>query len=558
MSYPPVLSIPVAAPEQVPAPEPGDGVRIAVDPATGGVFAKRRDGGADMFAANVRGVLDATFGGTASDVNSVITGDVQMPEYRNSVADSPPYAEFHLYPNQALTQSSAYQAAHQLNPLGAASGQGRFSVLFYVPFAATWSFNVPAAVPSGTSTIKLVLYATDQATPVASQVFTVTTTEQTFSLGFAYAPGFQYMAEIQVNDTGQQAKPYIGRVTLTPSAFAGTGVFGAAWKRIRIHGGMLAGSAAIGQWSLGQFFDHTPHADLSFLTDATTFAVESYQVSSDGLTGCLVDGLELPQLSAMAGKIVSQVRTLPASLPRAVRNITVRSGMAGGLSAGTMLRAIYVPASAAVIFPPTTATRRLCIVGDSVTNGSVATIPIYQGWVARLKKRYAGTTIVDAYPGRGLFHDAQTAAIQKASALRLAQLHLSDLIIALGTNDYNNGGLWSAASFGTAYGAFLDFFHGMSPATRVWCQSSILKNGEGANSFGSTLGDYRTQVQTVATNASRAPWCNFVDGTGATGLSAGLWPVLGDLPDNLHPNNTGHGKIGQAWIVEMHAQAALG
>lgn len=514
-------------------------------------------------AGNFAAVVDSTFGGTASDFGSLITGDISQPEWRDAAGNSPPYASIHIYPNLALTDGSAFQAAHQLNGNGAASGSGRFNVLFYVPFAATWTFNVPAAVPSGTSTMTLVLYATDQATPVATQTFTVTTTEQTFSLSFAYTPGFQYMAEIQVNDTGQQAKPYIGRCSITPGGYAGTGVFSAPWRRIRVHGGMLTGTSVMGQWSLGQFLQHSPHADISFITDATTFAVESYQVTSDGLLGCLVDGLELPQLAALQAKIATQVRSLPTTLARDVRNITVRAGMSGGNGAGSFLRAIYVPATASVVFPSTALTRRLCIVGDSIVNGSGATIPVYGSWIARLKKRYAGTTIIDAFPGRSFNQEANSSALRNALALKLAQLQLTDLWIALGSNDYANN-LWTAASFGTAYGAFLDTFHGLSPMTRVWCQSPIIRSPNSANGGGDTLANYGAQVQTIATNASRAPWCFYVDGGhggtgGATGTSAGFWPVLADLTgDSIHPSDAGHGKIGQAVILELNQQSALG
>jgi hypothetical protein len=503
--------------------------------------------------------VETTFG-AGIDENSVITGDLQFNEWRNGSFVSPPYGQIYLSLNQAITEG-VYQAAHQLNPNGGAGSTGRFNALFTVPYSGTWSFTVPAAVPTSTSTFKLLIIDSNLATVLFSQVFTLTTTEQTFSLSSTgLVPGQYYLVDIQVNDTGQQAKPYVGRVKMTPSAFASSGLFSKAWKRIRIHGGMLNGTSHAAQWNAGILLQHSPHADLTFLTNASEFATEVFVNNGGGAgeLGCLVDGRELPIDSGITTAQISiRTRTLPASLPRKVRAVTVRAGQGGGANLGTFFRALYLPSSASFSLVPLVSSKRLCIVGDSIANGSSSTIPMYQSWAARIKKRYPGSVVMDTFPSRTFYQEANTAALYKALAMKLAQLQLTDLWLALGVNDYATAP-WSAATFGTTYAAFLDFFHGLSPLTRVWCASPIVKAVESANGLGDTLGAFRTVIHTAADDASRVPWAKKIDGSGATGATAGYWPALGDLSgDGVHPGNLGHAKMGQATVVEMDAAGAL-
>lgn len=503
---------------------------------------------------------DAGYGASIDDT-SMITGDISMPEYRNSSGASPPYSAIFLYPNQALTRAT-FRSAHQLNPNSGATGTGRWNVLFTVPYTSTWSVIVPAAMPSGTSTMKLLFYDSNLSTVLTSQVVNLTTQEQSFSLSYSgFIPGNYYLAEAQVNDSSQQANPYMGKWRLAPSTF-GTGVFAKPWKRIRAHGAMLSGTSVIASWNSGNFMQHSPHAELSFTSNCTTYAVETF-VNNAGAAGQLsyaIDGLDVDVGAALAdAKLNIEQRTVTTLVTGEERRHTVRAGPAGGNQLGTFFRALYLPADASFSIAPVTGGKKLCIVGDSIANGSLATIPLLQGWGAWVRRRYPGTTVFDTFPSRTFYQEANSAALYKAFALKLAQLQLTDLWLALGVNDKLTAP-WTAAAFGTNYALFLDFFHGLSPWTRVWCQSPI--NGsaatEAANGLGDTLGAFRTQIHTAAADPTRVPWCNKVDGSGATGVSAGFWPGTGDLNvDGVHPVNSGHGKIGMAAIIELNAGGAL-
>lgn len=499
----------------------------------------------------VAGLLDPALGIT-TDVNSLICGDITIADWVGQPTN------IYVFPNRAAT-SGGYLDAHLLNANGAAGGNGEIFHHFTLPAGVTsCTFNVPATSSTSTTTIKLIIRI-DSGANKATQVFTITTTEQVLSLtATGLTPGTLYDAVIQTNDTGQQARPYIGKCSLVP--IGGTGTFASSFVRFRASPGAMGGTAHRAVWNT-LFYELDSHAEISFITNTGSIASEVYGFNTGGVG--TVAYLERGRIrgtntvAAVNGAItIDDFAFAPSATAFAERPVSVRQfGGAGGFNGtnriGVFLRAVYLPLLSSIGFTPLTTPKKLIILGDSIAAANVATNLLWQGWNSRIRLEYPGTVILDAYASREFRTEGASTAAQKAWAQFLAQSHPTDLWIALGVNDYVQA-VWSAASFGTAYTAFLDFFHTACPQCRVWCQSPIAKSVETANAQGSTLQNYRDQIQTAATDATRTHFCYFDSGLG------GFYPGVSSLSgDGIHPTTDGHGLYAQAVRKKMRDNGAM-
>lgn len=190
---------------------------------------------------------------------------------------------------------------------------------------------------------------------------------------------------------------------------------------------------------------------------------------------------------------------------------------------------VSMDADAAFTVQPPQASNRLVIYGDSISVGSGADSHALRGWASLLRRIYPGSVLVEGHGFRKLQDDASTAGARTTMASTLAALNPSKLWIAIGTNDYGIAGTWNAASFGTAYADLLDKFHAAAPGCTIYCQSPIVRTTETANGAGSTLGNYRTQIETAC---STRAWTTFVDGS--------TFMTTASLADGVHPNTAGH------------------
>jgi lysophospholipase L1-like esterase len=153
-----------------------------------------------------------------------------------------------------------------------------------------------------------------------------------------------------------------------------------------------------------------------------------------------------------------------------------------------------------------------------------------------MRNRWGGrNVIVDGFGYRSLYEDAFDGTARTALAGRLASTNARYLWICIGTNDYAADQDWNAADFGAAYADLLDKIHAAAPSMKIFCQSMIQREApaaETANSFGNTLGDYRTQISTAV--STRTSFCTYVEG------AAGAIVPLGNSSDGIHPNSDGH------------------
>lgn len=187
---------------------------------------------------------------------------------------------------------------------------------------------------------------------------------------------------------------------------------------------------------------------------------------------------------------------------------------------------------------PSAPASRLVVCGDSISNGFGATNPTTESWPNLMRTDYPGrVTLFRGLGSLALYHIASDAPTRAGTVAALGPMlngTANVLWLSHGFNDYGSN-LWTAAAFGTAYDALLDAIHAAYPSLTIFCQSPITATVETANGLGSTLGNYRTQIQTAC---SARAWTTFVDGTSVT-------PAMGG--DGVHPTTAGHATLKAAW-----------
>lgn len=187
---------------------------------------------------------------------------------------------------------------------------------------------------------------------------------------------------------------------------------------------------------------------------------------------------------------------------------------------------------------------RLLIYGDSIAVGDAATVVMAEAWSLLVRVgRYPASTALEAWGSRSLYDDAVDGTARAAFVAKMVTAFsgVTDqkMWLAIGTNDYALN-KWSAASFGTAYAALLDDLHTALPDLEIFAQSPLVRSTETANGSGSTLGDYRSQIETAC--SSRA-WATYVDGSAIL--------TTGDLDDGVHPTTAGHALYAAAVLAEI-------
>jgi len=531
-------------------------------------------GSAGGFAASVGGI------GTelAYDVNSLITGDMTMPEWRT--ADTGASLEI-AAADRAF--DGLGKGAMLLNPTGAAGGLlgGGWEHFFSPPAGVSAGvFEVMASSSSaGQMSIRLALHDAGGTTILSSSRFTLNPgTPQLCQLPISgLAQGTNYALSIAVNDLGQQAKPYIGPIDYDGSAgprfrpLGATGIFAGDFIRIRNSPLLMQQTSLTANYISWFGPQHSRAADIDLLTDATQLAVECYGNDGAGFA----PGADAPQTVALlvAGQPTAVLSPFPVNLgtieapagslpaPAAgspVRRVTIRSHQVSiqvpGTNVGCYVRSIYLPKSAYVALRQPSSPEVMCIIGDSIELGAVigGQLPNNQfiTWPMMMRKRFPGTVVLDCGSGRALNDDNANFDIP---ALRVAK---SRVIVALGANDYGVlgspvTGLWSAANFGTAYGTFLDKLHTYLPFATVYCFTPPKRSAplnENANTFGDTLGAYRTAISTAV--STRSAWARVIDGTAAP-----MPQTMGS--DGVHPDVVGQAGIFYGVLGALQADGAL-
>lgn len=483
-----------------------------------------------------------TYGKPDYDINSLVCQDMSQPEWENPFGVT-------CYANQSYGPSGGGYVATLI-------GANLFRSCFAVPTGVTTAkTTVLAAALSGTATLTITLYASNLVTVLATQTFPLTTQPTWCQLNLTgLSSSLFYGLGIQPS-----ASTYVELVQVAPAG--GTGVFAADFVRLRPYGGMF-GSTSYPTALAGSGGLYPPHgrlADCDIQTDATRMAFECYsntvETFGPARVGYLVDGVPVAVTDPFTFSSISfQDVALPITPGDPdIRTVTVRAHPLGVIGQGCYIRSICLPLLSRSRVVPQVSSQRFVAIGDSITCGYInASDPHFRSWPARLKTQYQGTVALLANGGEELFNVAPDAATQASFAFGVAQMQPTHVWIALGVNDFLQSH-WAAAAFGTAYAGVVDSIHVYAPYACVWCQSPLLLSApasEAANGAGSTLGNYRTQIQTIGQAGARAPWCHFVDGTGTT------FPQT-QGSDGIHPTLNGHAQYGQAVAAALRGQGVL-
>lgn len=297
---------------------------------------------------------------------------------------------------------------------------------------------------------------------------------------------------------------------------------------------------------VGNYYVTSPYSRAKYTTTATELFVRATSTVYPSFptyaeVALYVDGVFSQNIDAPASGEYYRVVTLSAGSKTLEFVAGTQSSPTQSLAA--VLGTWYAGAYSAVALTPVsdTPTNRILFYGDSLTVGGNATNPTSEGYPQLVRDAYGTDSVaVEAFGFRSLYMDCVDATARAIFVAKCAAYSPSIIWLAIGTNDYGLN-KWSAANFGTAYAALLDDLHTALPSATIYCQSPIVRTTETANSFGNTLGDYRTQISTA--QSTRSSYATYVDGSTIL--------TTGDLADGVHPTTAGHVIYADAVKTEL-------
>ncbi len=282
------------------------------------------------------------------------------------------------------------------------------------------------------------------------------------------------------------------------------------------------------------------------VTQLTVFVANDLftSFSSDCACSVYVDGAWLASQDPTAQGVAGFVYLLDGS-PHVVEIVSpyqqYDSSTPGQILGGFIYR-VTVAGGEMAVLPNPTVPKRLSVYGDSISCGALATPDSKSGWLQLLRQTFPGRISLEAWGGRSLWDDSGAPGgygfpSLSALATRLIDLGFSaptvEIYDAMGANDWD-ASRWSAASFGSGCATLYDAIHSAAPSINVFAQTPIITNLEATtNTYGETIGDYRSAKAAAATGRS---WVTLVDGPSlmsAANLSA----------DGLHPTTAGHAQL---------------
>lgn len=336
----------------------------------------------------------------------------------------------------------------------------------------------------------------------------------------------------------------VRKLKVTP--VGASGVFAGAYYRVGASGN-LRGDTRAGELATADMRQRQDaQARFELKTTATKWAVD-------------LRASIYPQYTTQAKALVSAdyvMQSQPAVTAKSTPAITT-----GTLSAGKKSLRVFVPLAA---YNPTRTelqhgevravflddpapkllrrpSRRLYLLGDSITAGWSATIPQQDSWASILRDSYRVDVCVDGVGSRQL----KDLELQGATpgypqtgwghhAARAAAWGATDVVVALGVNDWGLAGAsvtYTAAQYGAALVALAAAVHAAIPSAHVWVVTPLVTNQEAAtNTNTETLDSFRDAADSALASVAYATCINGLDLVEASGISG----------DGVHPINAGH------------------
>lgn len=260
-----------------------------------------------------------------------------------------------------------------------------------------------------------------------------------------------------------------------------------------------------------------------------------------GEIGVYLDGAITPTVLDFSAAPLGGKTTQNVTLDGAAHTVRIDADAALYSVSGVTLTAASAPNT------------RVLLLGDSITYGFQAIgvdLP-FSSWAeivkASLNQATYGTTnfgvqgiALNNYAVNGPTITTTVATVQAL----MDGTSKNILVIALGTNDYANLGGSTSVAFGVQLTNLVAALNTAMPALKILLFSPTNRNVETANGGGSTLPNYRTATQAVAT--ANPTFCTYLDGNG-------IITVPGDLNADPHPNTSGYAKISAAVLPAVQA-----
>jgi lysophospholipase L1-like esterase len=292
----------------------------------------------------------------------------------------------------------------------------------------------------------------------------------------------------------------------------------------------------------------------SIVTNAPLMSVEMAGVGAGGSYAAIEVQVNGAHQALVTANGVDTTQSYDVVLPAGDKTVTLiepgqtnPTAPAVDVHCGMVVSVAVPPTNTLTIVPPSAVEHRLVTLGNSITTGGNASNLARYGWVALVRANYptsgTGGITNESWGFRSLLEDWLAGGNSMVPlAIHLAALcdgTISNTILdLLGTNDY----AWapaaqSAANFRARKASLFTEIRARTNARIIVIGpiARVAPASETANSFGDTLGDYRTADSDAVIDAN-IPDCEYHDGSGfvrATNYNA----------DGVHLTDAGHAEL---------------
>lgn len=251
----------------------------------------------------------------------------------------------------------------------------------------------------------------------------------------------------------------------------------------------------------------------------------------------LVDGVYNQSVRLTAADVTQTYTiTLPAGekIVRLVNGYTANptSGDITLPNTGVYIQGV-VTAGPIEIKIPTTVVHKKLFIGNSITTGASADHPSITGFLGLFRSQNNWEVQADSWGARRLLTTTQALGEEMAEFVsdEMNGTASNECFVLLGTNNFGLSGGQSKAVFKSEYQHFLDELHTLRSDIIIYCVSPLDRTTYSTpNSQGATLEDYSDAIQELIGDGRS--WAKFIYGKTLVSLA--------NMPDGLHPNQTGH------------------
>lgn len=243
-------------------------------------------------------------------------------------------------------------------------------------------------------------------------------------------------------------------------------------------------------------------------------------------------------------------QTYAITLPAGLKIVTLINGYAIDPSGAELLlpqNGVFVQGIVTTglirIKIPVIPNEKWLFIGNSITAGHLSSHPPSTSFYS-LFREDGRTVQVDAFGARRILTDNSTTADQMAAAVdgQMNATEKNEVFILLGTNNWSGFGGQTKATFKTYYENFLDALHTLRPDVIIYCVSPLIRNNyDDANGQGAFIEDYVDAIEELLVTRT---WAKFIYGKNLASLA--------NLPDGLHPNDTGNVEFHDNLLIEYN------